>query len=67
MGTMKDPGVVIWSEGSQRWWSICQSKVCQWKASHENAAAAIDAMRRHLITRHAVSEEPLDARSEPRR
>jgi hypothetical protein len=65
MAAQKDPGTVVWSERSNRWWSVCGSKFCQWKASHEEPATAVSAMRRHLITRHAVSEQPLDARQEP--
>jgi len=63
----RDPGSVFWSERSQRWWSVCASKFCQWKASHEQPEAAINAMRRHLITGHTVSAEPVDARNEPQR
>jgi hypothetical protein len=57
----RDPGVVVWREGGQRWWSVCQVRPCKWKSSHEHAQAAIDAMRAHLIQAHL--REPIDARS----
>lgn len=65
MSTHRDPGQVFWSDKSNRWWSVCASRFCQWKSSHEEPQAAIAAMHRHLITGHAVSEQPLDARNEP--
>ena len=55
MDARQDPGVVLWSESSNRWWSRCQVPGCKWQASHDNADVAVSAMRRHLIKAHVAS------------
>lgn len=53
----------MWGVTGERWWSLCQVPSCRWKSSHDGVQVAIDAIHRHLITRHL--REPTDARHEP--
>lgn len=59
-----DAGVVVWGVDDGRWWSVCQVRPCQWKASHESSEVAVNAVKRHLIRSHL--SDATDTRTEPR-